>query len=86
MKIIAIKELQNTTNIVKMARASCEPIFVTKNGYGELVVMAQECYSRMLARFSIDEKLAIAEASYANGAKLIDGEKFFTQMENEYGF
>ncbi len=43
-KIIPIKEMKNTANISKLCNDSVEPIFVTKNGYGDLVVMSQDCF------------------------------------------
>jgi len=42
--IIPIKELKNTANISRMCDEKEEPVFVTKNGYGDLVVMSQKCY------------------------------------------
>ncbi len=42
--IIPIKELKNTANISQMCDQKDEPVFVTKNGYGDLVVMSQKCY------------------------------------------
>lgn len=42
--IIPIKELKNTANISRLCDEKEEPVFVTKNGYGDLVVMSQKCY------------------------------------------
>ena len=49
-RIIPIRELKNTNNISELCRSTNEPIFVTKNGYGELVVMSMETYDEQLRR------------------------------------
>ena len=45
-QIIPIKELKNTSEISEKVHASEEPIFVTRNGYGDMVVMSMEMYER----------------------------------------
>ena len=49
-KIIPIRELKNTATISKFVEDSCEPVFVTKNGYGSMVIMSMEVYEREFAR------------------------------------
>lgn len=44
MQIIPIKDLRDTNALSEKAHAKAEPIFVTKNGYGDLVVMSIETY------------------------------------------
>ena len=39
-RIIPIRDLRNTTEISHVCNSTSEPIFVTKNGYGDLVVMS----------------------------------------------
>ena len=45
------------------------PIYLTKNGAGDLVVMSIEHYERIMARFDLFEKLAVAQAQSAAGEK-----------------
>ena len=40
--IMPIKELRNTNEISNLAHKEQEPIFITKNGYSDLVVMSSE--------------------------------------------
>jgi len=82
MHIIPIKDLQDTSKIAKMARGSDQPIYVTKNGYGELVIMSQDLYQKTIARQLIDESLAKSEQDYAEG-KFSDGKEFFKQMRKK---
>ena len=39
-RIIPIRDLRDTTKLSEMCNASNEPIFVTKNGYGDMVIMS----------------------------------------------
>ena len=42
-----MKDLRNTNEIMDMCKESNDPVFVTKNGYGELVVMSMEAYESL---------------------------------------
>ena len=46
-RIISMKDLRNTNEIMDMCKKSNDPVFVTKNGYGELVVMSMEAYESL---------------------------------------
>ena len=47
-QIRPITDLRNTTEISEACHASREPLFITKNGYGDLVVMSIEAYEEMV--------------------------------------
>ena len=47
-QIRPITDLRNTNEISDLCHASREPIFITKNGYGDLVVMSIETYEAMV--------------------------------------
>ena len=49
MQIVPIRDLRNTNEISERCRQSAEPIFVTKNGYGDMVIMSMETYERTVA-------------------------------------
>ena len=66
-QIVPIKELKNTNRISQMCHASGEPIYVTKNGYGDLVVMSMETYERQQVMNEVYAKLAVAEAQHEAG-------------------
>ena len=44
--IMPIKDLRNTSEISDIAHRKQEPIFITKNGYSDLVVMSSELYDK----------------------------------------
>ena len=71
-QIRPIKDLRNTTEISELCHASNEPIFITKNGYGDLVVMSIETYERTLAKLELYQKLDEAESQLKNRDDLLD--------------
>ena len=84
-EIRPIKDLRDTTEISKICQESREPIYITKNGYGHLVVMSMETYKEKLAKAELYEKLAEAENQIKNGEKLLDAEEVFDSLRNRYG-
>ena len=85
IEIRPIKDLRNTTEISKLCEESKEPIYITKNGYGHLVVMSMETYKDKLAKADLYEKLAEAENQINNGEKLLDAEAVFESLKDRYG-
>ena len=85
LEIRPIKDLRNTTEISKLCEESKEPIYITKNGYGHLVVMSMETYKDKLAKADLYEKLAEAENQIKNGEKLLDAEAVFESLKDRYG-
>ncbi len=53
--IMSIKDLRNTTEISNIAHKEQEPIFITKNGYRDLVAMSSELYDKFARMNRIDE-------------------------------
>ncbi|MDD2434435.1 MAG: type II toxin-antitoxin system Phd/YefM family antitoxin [Bacilli bacterium] len=45
-KIIPIRDLKNTSEISELCHKEKSPIFVTKNGYGDLVVMSYSVFEK----------------------------------------
>ncbi|MCR1900248.1 type II toxin-antitoxin system Phd/YefM family antitoxin [Irregularibacter muris] len=85
IEIRPIKDLRDTTEISKLCEESKEPIYITKNGYGHLVVMSMETYKDKLAKADLYEKLAEAENQINNGEKLLDAEAVFESLKDRYG-
>ena len=67
MQIVPIRDLRNTNEISERCRQSAEPIFVTKNGYGDMVIMSMEAYERQQVMNEVYAKLATAEAQHEVG-------------------
>ena len=75
-----ISDLRNKSNeISKLAHSSNEPIFITKNGEGDLVVMSMSHYSKMQLKLELLSKLSVAQNQRINGDK---GRTLKQVMEN----
>jgi len=83
MQIVPIRDLRNTNEISERCKNSQEPIFVTKNGYGDMVVMSMETYERTLAMSDVFRKLMEAEHELMDG-KGIDGKSAFAALREKY--
>jgi prevent-host-death family protein len=65
-----ISDLRNKANeISDLAHRSDEPVFITKNGEGDMVVMSLSHYSRLQLKLELFSKLAVAQAQKAAGDK-----------------
>ncbi len=63
-----ISDLRNKSKrISKLARESKEPIFITKNGEGDMVLMSIAHYADIQRRMDLYRKLAVAQAQKASG-------------------
>ena len=70
-----ISDLRNNSNeISEFCRTSREPVFITKNGVGDMVVLSIEMFERQQTQLELYARLAEAEADIASGA---DGADFF---------
>ena len=65
-----ISDLRNKANEISLlAHKSKEPIFITKNGIGDMVVMSMAQYSQLQLKLELFSKLAVAQAQKASGDK-----------------
>lgn len=60
---------QNYNEIADMCRKTAEPVFLTKNGEGDLVVMDIETYSRREKMLKLREELLADEEERMAGIK-----------------
>lgn len=65
-QIVPIRDLKNTTTISTLCHETGEPIFVTKNGYGDMVIMSIETYERNLFLADVYGKLEEAKQDLKN--------------------
>lgn len=82
--IMPIKDLCNTTEISNIAHKEQEPIFITKNGYSDLVVMSSELYDKFARMNHIDQAIFESEQEIANGAEAVDAEIVFAELEKKH--
>ncbi len=69
-QIIPIRDLKRTNELSNLCRSSNEPVFITKNGYGEMVIMSMETYERTMMMHDIYSKLDDGESSIKKGNTL----------------
>lgn len=82
-QIIPIKELRNTNEISQMCKEAAEPIFITKNGYGDMVIMSMEMYEKQMFMADVYTKLAAAEEQVKNG-KVLDADESLARLRKKY--
>ena len=76
-----ISDLRNNSNeISEFCRSTREPVFITKNGVGDMVVLSVELYERQQAQIELYAKLAEAEAEIASGAEGVDFFEFAKKL------
>jgi PHD/YefM family antitoxin component YafN of YafNO toxin-antitoxin module len=82
-RIIPIKDLKNTGEISQMCQEATEPIYITKNGYGDMVIMSVKMYEEKLYMLDIYNKLAAAEAQIVKG-KVLDPDISIKSIRDKY--
>ena len=82
-QIIPIKDLRDTNKISELCNSANEPIFVTKNGYGDMVVMSMAAYEEKLAKLEMYSKI-IEGKLQADSGELIDGATVMKRLRGKY--
>ena len=83
-QIRPITDLRNTNEISEICHKKNEPIFITKNGYGDLVIMSIETYEHMLEVIEIDAAIAEAESEYKRVGDLLDAKEVFDSLRRKH--
>ena len=73
---------QNYNEIADLCRSSKEPVFLTKNGEGDLVVMDIETYSRRVKMLEFREELLAVEEDRAAGRIGVTPDELETFLDN----
>ncbi len=82
--IMPIRDLRKTSEISELAHTKQEPIFITKNGYSDLVVMSAEFYERFARIHKIDQDICEAEEEVAAGADTMDMDVAMERLDKKY--
>ena len=83
MHIVPMRDLKDTTKIEKLCYEDNEPVFVTKNGYGRLVVMSNECFKKYQDMYLYDCIQKGIEDVKAG--KVTDADKVMQEIKQKYG-
>ncbi len=83
-QIIPIRDLKKTSDLSEMCRQSNEPVFITKNGYGDMVIMSIETYEKTIFLNDVHRKIEEGERSIREGG-VMDGFDSLKALRENYG-
>jgi len=84
MTIIPMRDLKDTVEIEKKCAEANGPVFITKNGYGRLVVMDIEYFEKTMGKLFEAGMLKDGLTALTNG-DVVDGDSVRRQMTEKYG-
>ena len=84
MTIIPMRDLKDTVEIERRCMEEKGPVFVTKNGYGKLVVMDIEYYEQTMRRIYEAKQINEGLSDLANG-ETVDGDEVKQKLAAKYG-
>ena len=83
MKIIPMRDLKNTVEVEKHCIKEQGPVYVTKNGYGRLVVMDIEYYERTMQKM-YEAKAVIEGLKDLEEGNTKDGTDIIRKLKGKY--
>ena len=84
MKIIPMRDLKNTVEVERQCKEEQGPIFVTKNGYGRLVVMDIEYYESTIQKME-EARLLIEALEDVEEGRMLDGKEALLKLREKDG-
>lgn len=83
-QIIPIKDLKNTSEISDMCHKANEPIYITKNGYGDMVIMSMELFENTMSKISMYQDIEVSENQIVSG-RVRDARTALRETREKYG-
>lgn len=84
MKIIPMRDLKNTVEVERLCAEENGPVFVTKNGYGRLVVMDIDYYEKTMRK--MDEAKTILDGlKDVKSGNTVEGDTAISNIRSKYG-
>lgn len=85
-KIRPVSDLRNKfAEISRIVQETAEPVFLTKNGYGEMVVMSYETYENLHFESDVYSKLKEAEMEADHTSKRFSHKEVFDNLRKSLG-
>lgn len=79
-----ISDLRNNFNkISEICHKEGEPVFITKNGQGDLVVMSHALYEKQQALIELYQKLAVAEGQSKSEVESISHNDLMSKLRRK---
>ena len=84
MQIIPMRDLKNTVEVERRCAEENGPVFVTKNGYGRLVVMDIDYYEKTMRK--MDEATTILDGlKDLKSGNTVEGDTAISKIRSKYG-
>lgn len=83
-QIIPIKDLKDTSGISELCHSTKEPIYITKNGYGDMVLMSIELYEEQRKKWEMYSEIELSEEQIAQG-KTKNAKDALASVRQKYG-
>ena len=84
MQIVPMRDLKNTVEVERRCAEENGPVYVTKNGYGRLVVMDIEYYERTMQKM-YEAKSIIEGLEDIKTDNIENGDTVFNDIRSKYG-
>ena len=84
MKIIPMRDLKNTVEVERLCAKENGPVFVTKNGYGRLVIMDIEYYEKTMRKIN-EAKTILDGLKDVKSENTVEGDTAISNIRNKYG-
>lgn len=84
MQIIPMRDLKNTVEIERRCAEENGPVYITKNGYGRLVVMEIEYYERIMRQLH-EAKIVSEGLNDIESGHTVDGDAAIDEIRGKYG-
>lgn len=81
---IPMRDLKNTVEVERRCAEENGPVFVTKNGYGRLVVMDIEYYEKTMRKMD-EAKSILGGLEDAKSGNTVDGDTAISNIRSKYG-
>lgn len=83
MQIIPMRDLKNTVEVERRCAEENGPVFVTKNGYGRLVVMDIDYYEKTMRK--MDEATTILDGlKDVKSGNTVEGDTAISNIRSKY--
>ena len=84
MQFIPMRDLKNTVEVERRCAEENGPVFVTKNGYGRLVVMDIDYYEKTMRK--MDEATTILDGlKDVKSGNTVEGDTAISNIRSKYG-
>lgn len=84
MQIVPMRDLKDTVRIENLCLETKAPVFVTKNGYGRLVVMDIETFERLMNN-AFEAKLINDGLQDLENGNIKNGPEVIKSLKEKYG-